>query len=114
MANINADGSYSATLAKVTHIDKDGNEVTDLAAVTIGGKAHIGQAGAPELQAAMGYAGATIDAKQKQMAAIMTKENLSGADSATLNGLNNDIALLGSAQKALNQAASQAQKMISA
>lgn len=82
--------------------------------LTITGKTDIGEAGSVALQKAMYIAAAKIDVKQDRMGAILGKENITAKDTKELNTLNNDISLLGSAQKALNQAAGQAQKMISA
>ncbi len=71
-------------------------------------------AGGPDLANAMTKAGEQIDAKQKLMTDILSKPTLTAKDTAELNKLNNDISLLSSAQKSLNQAAGAAQKMIAA
>jgi hypothetical protein len=73
-----------------------------------------GTAGGGQLATNMEAAGDKIDGKQAAMTGILGKETLTAKDTATLNVLNNDISLLASAQKALNQAAGAAQRAIAA
>ncbi len=73
-----------------------------------------GTAGGQRLAGTMEAAGARIDDKQKQMTDILSQQTITAADTARLNVLNNDISLLASAQKSLNQAAGAAQKSIAA
>lgn len=91
--------------------DANSNTVTTTSVTLIGVG---GTAGGGQLATNMEAAGDKIDGKQKAMTGILGKETLTAKDTATLNVLNNDISLLASAQKALNQAAGAAQKVIAA
>ena len=82
--------------------------------LTVTAKTALGEAGSESLQKGMFIAAAKIDVKQDRMGEILGKDKIDAKDTKELNQLNNDISLLGSAQKALNQAAGQAQRMISA
>lgn len=72
-----------------------------------------GAAGPKDLQNAMVAAGYSIQLQQDAMADLMG-DGISAEDVAKLNEYNNNISLLSSAQKSLNNAQGAAQKMIAA
>jgi hypothetical protein len=72
-----------------------------------------GSAGIEGLGTTMVAAGALVDAHQARLVEIM-KGGITAAEVGEMNSINNSISLLGSAQKALNNAQAQAQRMIAA